>query len=247
MGQINFFKKKKLFNKFFVFILFCLIVFNNKNLLANQKYNSKNTVIVFDLNQVLFRKDFSQIAKKCIEGLAKEGLWKYAISPFFWINLSKFNNKNNSKEKIFLDLLGKYPELKKKEDFYISLTTSHKIIELSYKLAKDLNLAGYRLYILSNLGIISFKGMLKKFPDVFKLFSGYYVPSPDNNYNSKPNRSFYESFVRYLDNVGEQNKNIIFIDDKTENLIAAKKLGFITIKCNSIKEVRSSLTKLNII
>lgn len=214
---------------------------------AAQEFFPSNTVVVFDLNDVLVKKDTQEITKKVAKLLTRPSFWRYVFSPFFWNKLIKYAKDKHCKESVFIELIKDYPKLADFEEEYISLSTSHKIIPMSLDIVKELKSKGYNLYIFSNMGIKSMHAMSKKYPELFNLFNGYYCPCQENNYNSKPRPEFYTQFKDYLKENGESDKKIIFIDDRNRNIEAAEKAGFTGILCDSIKNVYKKLQKLGIL
>ena len=95
-------------------------------------------------------------------------------------------------------------------------TTSIKILE---KL-KDHN---YECYVLSNWSAETFIGMVDDYP-FLKLFDGLLISGEDRLI--KPDAAIYELAITRFNLTTQET---VFIDDKLENIEAAKKLNFKTI------------------
>lgn len=222
-----------------------IILFLSGNLFAS--YNSQNTIIAFDLNDVLVQKDVPAITRKASAFLLKPKTWRYALSPFFWNKLVKYATEKHCKETIFMKLVKDYPALADFEEEYIDLATSHTVDPEAFQLVKQLKASGYRLYIFSNMGAKCMARMSQKYPELFNLFEAYYCPGVDNNYNCKPYTSFYNEFKEFVAKRGDKDKQIIFVDDRKKNIKVAEQVGFKGIVCSSIKNVCTEMQNLNVL
>lgn len=105
----------------------------------------------------------------------------------------------------------------------------------------DLQGNKHRLFVLSNLDLESLAILKENFPDIFALFDGIVVSGMVNS--KKPNPQI---FMHLLNTYNLQSHNSIFIDDKIENVIAAKQLGITGIWCDDHKNVEKELKILGI-
>lgn len=233
-------------------LLYILISLITINLLGMDSkpvsLTSENTIVAFDLNDVLVEKDIKSMITKSCWVIANPWSWRYVFSPILWMKASQYSKETKAKEQIFMDKLMKdYPGLEYFKDNYISLSSSHTVIPESLDMVTQLKSAGFKVYIFSNMGPATMKEMIKKFPELFNQINGIFCPSEENGFDFKPNPSCYIAFKDYLKSKGDENKQIIFVDDRTENIQAAEEAGFIGIICNSIQNVRNRLVNLGLL
>lgn len=101
---------------------------------------------------------------------------------------------------------------------------------------KDLKDQGRSVYALSNYSAEKFESSKPYFP-FFDWFDGMVISGYERV--AKPNPRIYEIL---LDRFGLKAANSIFIDDKIENVEAAKRLGFSTVHFSTSNELRTQLT-----
>lgn len=206
----------------------------------------ETTAFAFDINDVLFKKNIPQIIGRSLWTLVRGGLW-HVMWPSFWKKVKEINATTGSKEYVFVKLQDDYPALKGWQSDYVALSTSHSIIPEMIDIVTRLKEQGYKLYLFSNMGSITVDAMRVKFPEVFNLFDGQYVPSPENGYNYKPEPSFYTEFIAYLKTQGAEGKQIVFTDDRIANLQEAYNNGIAGIECTSVEDVRTKLVEIGAI
>lgn len=211
-----------------------------------QEINPETTVLAFDLNDVVFKKNIPQIIRYSLYTLIKGGFW-HVMWPSFWKKVKEYGAQNNCKEYIFEKLKEDYPALAHYEQDFQALSTCQKVIPNTLQILKDLKAQGFKLYIFSNMGEKTINTMKAKFADVFDLFDGQYVPSVENNYNFKPNTTFYQEFKEYLTLQGQGNKQVIFSDDKLENLQEAYRNDIAGILVKNPETIQDQLDRLNVI
>ncbi|MBU4493019.1 MAG: HAD family phosphatase [Nanoarchaeota archaeon] len=121
-----------------------------------------------------------------------------------------------------------------------AMCKTYEIIPHMLPLIKGLKQQGYKLYILSNIPHEWVCFVVKKFA-LDKLFDGMLF-SCDFGMD-KPHAEFYELL---LDKYNLNPKSCIFIDDFTENIDAAKRLGFKTILFEDAATLKNQLHKFGI-
>ena len=95
--------------------------------------------------------------------------------------------------------------------------------DLSIKVLKKLKKQNYGCYVLSNWSAETFIGMTDDYP-FLKLFDGLLISGEDRLI--KPDTAIYELAINRFNLIPNQT---IFIDDKLENILAAKNLDLNTI------------------
>ena len=205
----------------------------------------KNTVIAFDLHNVVFKKKYQEMAGLMLKNLRISYL-PHLLNPKFWHKIYKLQTQTQVAEDLFKRLTDNYPSIANLRNEFISLTNAQKPIKPTVELIKELKNQGYKLYILSNIGQDTLIELKQKFPEILDLFDGAFPARPDNNYCQKPDPLFYEQFKQYLTKQGESDKQILFIDDLKINVVAASKNNIGGIRFTSGKRLRSIFNDLNL-
>ncbi len=194
-------------------------------------YCSKPNIkhIIFDFGGVLSQKTY--ILKK-LENYIKNIL-----------NLNHFNNliKDCDKVQLRRGLISEYEFIKKIGNKSNRNLNHHEIINIinywvkickqhtkinpikeMYELVKDLKLAGYKVSILSNT--YGLKAQVNKESGLYILFDKVFL-----SYEIGEKKPFIEIYEYVLELLKEFPEEILFIDNKLENLIPAKILGIHTL------------------
>jgi len=201
----------------------------------------EDAVIAFDLHGVVFDLDYGTMIKTALTHPQLFGQLPLLASRNFRKSLRNIRSETRVWEQIFDKLQQRHPTLKPHRQTFISLGNAQKPNKNMVQLLKDLRAHGYHLYILSNIGPEMLAELDQKYPSLMSLFLGRYTPTAENNYHHKPQPEFYDEFKHYLICQGHKNKRVIFIDDHHDNLEAATKAGFTSIKFTSAKKLRKTL------
>jgi hypothetical protein len=114
----------------------------------------------------------------------------------------------------------------------------------TWGIVKELKAAGHSLYIFSNIGEKTFKELQEKYPNWFDIFDGYHtVPSNDKKLR-KPKPKAFASFKKMVHEKHPIDTQIVFIDDKSKNIKAAREAGFVTIHFSSAEQLKKELDLL---
>jgi len=123
------------------------------------------------------------------------------------------------------DAVKKFPEFEKEIKLYYPNHSKmvdgffQKTVDVFYKI-KELN---YPCYVLSNWSAETYEGMEERYP-FLKDFDGKIISGRD--FLIKPDPAIYELAISRFDLIPEET---LFIDDRLENIEAAKNLNFQTI------------------
>jgi len=123
------------------------------------------------------------------------------------------------------DAVKKFPEFEKEIKLYYPNHSKmvsgffQKTVDVFYKI-KELN---YPCYVLSNWSAETYEGMEEQYP-FLKDFDGKIISGRD--FLIKPDPAIYELAISRFDLIPEET---LFIDDRLENIEAAKNLNFQTI------------------
>ena len=124
-----------------------------------------------------------------------------------------------------IDLIMNFPDYKDKIKLYYKNHHKmfRKIFQNSVDILNKLKDKKYKCYVLSNWSWETFIGMDKKYPFLNK-FDGMIISGKEKLV--KPDLKIYKLAIDRFNLTPEET---VFIDDKKENIEAAKKLGFLTI------------------
>ena len=138
-----------------------------------------------------------------------------------------------------LELIPKFPHYEKEIKMYYK---NHRkmiigVFEESVDILKKLKDKNYECYVLSNWSAETFAGMIDDYP-FLKLFDGLLISGEDKLI--KPDSAIYElAKNRFNLNPVET----VFIDDKQENIEAAKGLDFKTINLTHPKKIEIEINQ----
>lgn len=122
------------------------------------------------------------------------------------------------------------------DDWYEMLTPITDTIEI----LKELKMAGYNLYYLSNYHMLAFENVSRRY-EFFKLFDGGIV-----SYKEKIIKPEEEIYLKMIERYNFKPQESIFIDDSKENIEGAKKLNFNTILFINSLDLKEKLKTYNI-
>ena len=213
------------------FVLLCYMAYAVQTVLTSRTGESimgelskpispETTIVVFDLHDVVLKRSYPDLIRQSARTLGR-GLFVYLVNPLFWHKTVRFMAQNRNLEGVFKKLIFYYPGLAKHKDDFYRLYNAYEPIDSTVDFIKKLHAKGYNLYILSNIGSDIYRSLTVRYPEIFGYFKGVYTPSSSNNYNHKPNLSFYQEFKKYVQAQGDGDKQGIFIDDIYKNIEAA--------------------------
>ena len=177
---------------------------------------------LFDLGGVFFDWDPSHFYKNIFKDINEMNFFLEEICNDFW-NLQQDSGRTIIEGEN--ELLKVYPKYKKQILMYYK--NHHKMFKGTFSdsisILKNLKQLNYPCYVLSNWSAETFLGMKEKYP-FLNLFDDMIISGEVKLV--KPDPSIYELAIKRFK---LEPKNTVFIDDKLENILAAKKLSFKTI------------------
>jgi HAD superfamily hydrolase (TIGR01509 family) len=192
--------------------------------------------IAFDVHYVLVAPHYSIIFKKIVGLLGKPLVLKEIINPYFWYNVYILFRQKPTFQDALNQLFDTFPQLRYLEPQIYDLANEQSIIPGMVPLIQELKTAGFKLYILSNSSPQLLKNLYEKYPAFFSLFDGELgVTDPPIQ---KPNLEFYGQFLSTFHLKPEE---LIFIDDHSNNVHAARKLGIYSIHFKNASLLRATL------
>ena len=137
------------------------------------------------------------------------------------------------------ELIVKFPDYKNQIKLYYK---NHRkmfrgIFNNSIDVLKFLKEKKYECYVLSNWSWETFQNMENDYP-FLKLFDGLIISGKEKII--KPNKEIYLLAIKRFN---LKAKETVFIDDRIENIIAAKKLGFKTIHLINPELIENEIKK----
>jgi len=186
---------------------------------------------VLNSDQNLWSSNFKKILK--ITGLPFKEVDR--IGNLYWINI------NLGKEKlsiIWKEIIKKSHKKIKISDlnniYYKGISVNKDVLSLAKKLKKE----GFNMVILSNESKIGMRMKIRKFK-LNDLFSKIYCTADLGL--AKPNK---KAFKYVLNDLKQKPCEIIFVDDRKENINTANILGINSIQFNNIKQLKKEIRKL---
>ena len=192
-----------------------------------------NTVYAFDMHKVFMEQNWSTLVTSL--------LCTYHVKS---ISLLDLKNRHRVGEKHFELMEKKHPILKGISKHFEHFLLNQPFMVDTIEIIKNLKQKGYKVYVLSNCAQETYDKLQVKYPAVFNLFDGEYLPSKNNNYNAKPHSSFYREFKSYLAKKGHSSQQIVFVDDKQKNILAAEKENIIGLHFTGAKKLKTDIAKL---
>ena len=210
----------------------------------SQEITPETTIIVFDLHNVVFKK---QTRKMVTSFIKLKGSWRYTLNPLVWYCIYRLRKQSAVAEDIFHKVSREYPGIACYRNDFIKITNAQKPIAKVVELIKELKARGYNLYVLSNIGRETYEQLSAYYPDVSGCFDGAFTACAEMNYEHKPHPGFYEQFKKYITEQGQAHKQILFVDDLKQNLIAAALCNIAGVLFTSPKKLVSTFKNLSIL
>jgi len=203
----------------------------------------ENTIITFDLHDVIVNYDYSEILHTFLQNKNKLKLIIAMLNPFVWWDIAKLTWQDSVAEQYIVGLGEKYTSLKPFIPLGTQIANCQRPNPRMVKLLEELKQRGYTLHLFSNIGAQIFEDFKKKFPELIELFDMISIPSKQNGYSKKPHDSAFTNYLKKLKNDGRQ---IIFVDDKVRNLEKAHSHDITGILFTNTYKLRAKLEDLGL-
>ncbi len=215
--------------------------------LTKEPITNKNTVFLWDIHKVLVgRSSFVEELRKRKNRWAIFKKTKHT-SAYVWkaLCMKLFSHKSGE---AYARLAIKHENKELAELIKSVFATIEKPMTFTVNILQELKRRGYTHYIGSNIGPEFFIDLQKRMSDIFNddLFNltGSQFAVYDNGRElCKPSILFFQEFID-KNNIDLTKTHVIFIDDKEENVKAARKIGFIGIHYKNHMQLRQELRKL---
>lgn len=205
---------------------------------------STNTIIAFDLHDVLFECSWTQRLQTIIQMPHKWEACKLGINPFFLIKLWQEFTKSPVPEAIFKKMVTYYPQAQLFYDPFLKTCNAQTPRQDMFTLIQDLKSRGYQVVICSNIGEETLADLVSKFPQEFKIFDAIFCTCAADNYCAKNNPHFFHNFKNFLTEhalISNNEHTIFFIDDKLKNIEMATAIHLQGIVFSSAKQTQKIL------
>ena len=191
---------------------------------------------LFDLGGVFFDWDPDHFYKNVFENIQEREFFLAEVCNDQW-NVQQ--DAGRSIVEAELELIPKFPHYEKEIKMYYK---NHRkmirgVFEESVDILKKLKDKNYDCYVLSNWSAETFAGMTDDYP-FLKLFDGLLISGEDKLI--KPDHAIYQ-LARDRFNLNPEET--VFIDDKRENIEAAKGLDFKTIHLTDPKNIEKEINQ----
>ena len=177
--------------------------------------------IVFDVGGVLLKNGTRQFVQEFITH--KEDIDVIDRELFHSVERVQLDRGIISKEVAFSQMLSRVPIRSREEAMqaYDKYMSNRKVVNGMVELLQKLKKQGHNLYVLSNFSTDFWDVIKQNRLDFFDLFEGVFVSSFYQVV--KPEKEIYE---RFLAKYNLEAESCLFVDDKAENVEAAKQRGF---------------------
>lgn len=194
-------------------------------MIKNIVFDAGNVLVTFNPDEYLDRLGYDKETKRAVEkAVFRHPLW----------------NENDrgilSDEELLNGFIANAPEYEMQiRETFQKVGDSIELLPHTMDWVRDLKAKGYRLYVLSNYGEYTYKQTEHKLK---------FLPYMDGTIFSfaykmiKPEREIYELLLEKFDLRAEES---VFIDDRLENVEAARELGFCGIQFQNFEQVKREL------
>jgi 2-haloacid dehalogenase len=177
---------------------------------------------LFDLGGVFFDWDPNHFFKNIFEKAEER---KYFLTEVCNDEWNFQQDAGRTIKEAESELIPKFPHYEKQIKMYYKIHRKMIIgtFEASIEVLKKLKKLNYECYVLSNWSAETFVGMIDDYP-FLQFFDGLLISGEDNM--MKPDAAIYELAINRFNLIPQET---VFIDDKLENIEAAKIMNINTI------------------
>lgn len=218
----------------------------NSNCRKDFKIN-QNTVIAFDIHDVIAKYDISKMVKKAVShpmiavsSLRHPGLFKLIAEQI---------KKGTSVQEMFEVIENAYPNnesIKNIAKLAIDISAQLKPIDGTRAIAKKLIANGYSVVFVSNMEPKLFERFIEDFPEFKDCRS--FLPTPENQWIKKPSQEYFEmvklALVEHHHRFGHVDGNVLFIDDRLKNVALAQSCDIPSLVYFSPTQLAADLTEM---
>lgn len=190
-------------------------------LFLDKNLNPDNSIIVFDLNGVVLDLNKTEFYSKLLKLITFRRTYRFLTSGVLFDIYTKWRANCKCGEEYYKLISQKYPQLNLTMKNLIELDSCQNLNFQVVEIIKNLKEKGYKVWVFTNMGIDCYNSIYQKYPEVFKLFDGVQACTEKDNYVCKPNKNAFDLFLKRINSVYQDQRKIIFIDDRKKNIEAS--------------------------
>ncbi len=233
--------------------------FRSRSQITPVTVNNTNALIAWDFHGVIVQKPLASMLARAVSVIKNaDNRWellKLILSPSFMSEL--LFGSVTSCDRTIENFIARFPEQieRHKEEIY-EIANMHVLDNAVVDIIDQLRQQGYVQVLASNIGSESLQRMQAKFPHLFEKFDALFYDGPQYPASSsnacttelKPNGRYYHAFKQFLAKKHLLKEYIVFIDDKKENIVGARKvdIGIDAIQFFNAEQLRKELKKRGI-
>ena len=194
--------------------------------------------IILDFGKVLVDFDSTQLVRRiCPEKGRQETFIRIVEDPNF---IDRCDKGEESMDEIMRDMQHLHPDLAQEFEQYNKRYSEEVTGEIKgmRELLKSLKQQGYRLYGLSNW-CSKVTEVMQLYNELFSLLEGTVISSEERII--KPDAEIYKRLLRKFNLTAEE---CVFVDDKLQNVEAARKLGMFGIVFANARQLEAAIAQL---
>ena len=206
-------------------------------------YTPHNTIITFDIHGVLCKTNYPRVLSLLLKSKHITHLLSFIFYPYIVRTIIRLWRNHAVSGHYVQQLTTLYPELTQYIPLMNRVANAQKTNNAVFNLVDQIKQQGFELHILSNIDATIFDELKAMHPLLFSSFDKVQSTQPADKYG-KPHPWI---FTRYLTTHVPTNKQVIFIDNKKKNVIAARKLGIIGIHYKNPRQLKRVLKRLQVL
>lgn len=208
-----------------------------------KNYTPDNTIITFDIHGVLCSTDYPRVLSLLFKSKHITRILSYIRYPTIIKTVIQLWRNHAVAGHYVQQLTHVRPELAQYVPLMKRIANAQKPNTAVLNLVEKMSQHGFELHILSNIDATIFDELKNIHTTMFTHFDKVQSTQSADKYG-KPNTWV---FTRYLNTHVPSDKQVIFIDNKKKNIVAAQKLGIIGIHYKNPRQLKRALKKLNVI
>lgn len=218
---------------------------------ARNTFSKHKPIILWDLHDCLFeRPPFSRL---------RRGFWNIENKPQFFYEYLKalFNKQAQQALQVQRDKPSYVPQayFEPIRGYTHLYTELNKFVNNVYRpnkkmfaLVKELHESGYQQYLFSNIGPVTLSLLQQDYPHYFVYFDRLQnvinsVTPPQDQWVQKPEKKAFQKALSSVDK-DTHPENVIFIDDRQDNVKLAQNIGMNGIVFATVKQLHEDLNQL---
>lgn len=213
----------------------------NKSLKTDFKINQE-TIFAFDLHDVIAEYDIKKMIRT---GLCNPQGLMIIFYPKTFPAMVKSIKKSASSQEVLENIAQQYPDSARLKQIYnigIDIACQLKGMQGTIDIAQKLMAKEHKVIFVSNIEPKLWQRFLIDFP-MFKDCDKFIV-GPENGWIKKPSEQYFKNFLQWAKEKNFESRNILFIDDRLKNVVAARSLNIPSYGFISPEDLKQDLEKM---